>query len=145
MRTIQAAVRLHKPPAPLWKSITEHETLPDHVSILREVKVLEEKDGGVGTVRQCTLRSGKSFNERITAWEQERRYCYQPVPSEALPFRWAEACWSIETEGTGSRLTYRLQYEPKSVLKDIVNYPLLRTYGVLQIRKMLRSYDSPGD
>jgi len=113
--------------------------------MLSEVEVVNEKDGGVGTVRRCTLRSGKSFHERITVWEQERRYCYEPDPSEApFPFRWVEACWSIESSGAGSRLTYRLQYEPKSVLKDIINYPLLRTYGVIQIKKMLRSYDSLG-
>jgi hypothetical protein len=33
-----------------------------------------------------------------------------------------------------------LYYEPKSQLRDLINYPLLRTYGVWQIRKMLKSY-----
>lgn len=142
MKTIQATMDLPTSPAVLWKAITDHQTLPRHVSILREVRVLGTQEEGVGTVRQCTLRSGKSFHERITAWEEERRYCYQPnTDSAAFPFSWAEACWSIKHHGDGSLLTYRLQYEPRSRLRDLVNYPLLRTYGVWQIRKMLNSYD----
>lgn len=70
------------------------------------------------------------------------RYCYQPNPDEdPFPFQWAEACWSIASSGIGSKLTYRLQYEPRSRARDLINYPLLRTYGVWQIRKMLKSYD----
>lgn len=142
MKTIQATVHLHSSPEVLWKAITEHQALPRHVSMLREVKVLEAKEGGVGTVRECTLRSGKSFREKITVWEQGRRYCYQPNADEApFPFRWAEACWNIERDGEGSRLTYRLQYYPRSCLRDLIDYPLLRTYGVRQIKKMLKSYD----
>ncbi len=110
--------------------------------MLREVRVIEAKAGGVGTVRQCTLSGGKSFHEKVTVWEEGHRYCYQPNTDEApFPFGWAEACWSIERNGEGSKLTYRLQYKPRSRLRDLINYPLLRTYGVWQIRKMLRSYD----
>lgn len=142
MKTIQAHVELQMLPGILWKAITDHQALPRHVSMLREVKVVEAKKGGVGTVRQCTLRSGKSFHERVTAWEEGRRYCYEPNTDEApFPFSWAEACWSIERNGEGSRLTYRLQYEPRSRLRDLINYFLLRTYGVWQIKKMLKTYD----
>ena len=142
MKTIQATVNLGASPGVVWKAITDHQALPRHVFILRDVKVLETKEGGVGTVRLCTLSSGRSFHEKITAWEEGRRYCYQPNTEEApFPFKWAEACWSTERKGEGSRLTYRLQYEPRSRLRDLVNYPLLRTYGVWQIKKMLKSYD----
>jgi hypothetical protein len=146
MKTIEASVKLHSQSELVWKSITDHEALPRHVSMLSEVKVLDPKPSGVGTVRQCTLRGGKSFHERITVWEEGHRYCYQPDPTEApFPFRWAEACWSVQATGDGSRLSYRLQYEPRSLLKDLINYPLLRTYGVIQIKKMLRSYELPAD
>jgi len=146
MRTIEASVKLHTAPGLLWRSITDHEALPHHVSILSEVKVVDLKESSVGTVRQCKLRSGKSFHERITVWEEGRRYCYQPDPAEApFPFRWAEACWSVHPTGNGSRLSYRLQYEPRSSVKDRINYPLLKTYGVMQIKKMLRSYELPAE
>ena len=145
MKTIEATVELQRSPGILWKSITDHEALPRHVAMLREVRVLEAKAGGVGTVRQCTLSGGKSFHEKITAWEEGRVYCYQPNSGEAgFPFKWAEACWSIERNGQGSKLTYRLQYEPLSRVRDLINYPLLRTYGVWQIKKMLKSYDQSG-
>lgn len=142
MRTIQTSVNLPVRPASLWQAITDHEALANHTSFLREVRVLETQEGGVGTTRQCTLSNGKSFTERITAWEDGRLYCYSPDTTQSqLPFRWAEACWSIEPRGEGSRLTYRLQYEPRSRLRDIVNYTVFRTYGVWQIRRMLKSYD----
>lgn len=142
MQTVEATIDLRTPPGSLWRAITDHESLPRHVSMLREVKVIVAQERGVGTIRQCTFRRGKSFHERITAWEEGRRYCYQPNTEEArFPFTWAEACWSIEPRGRGSKLTYRLQYEPRSRLKDFINYPLIRTYGVWQIKKMLRSYD----
>lgn len=145
MRTLQATVSLRVLPRSLWRAISDHQALPDHTSFLREVRVLEQRQGGVGTVRQCTLHSGKSFTERITVWEEERLYCYTPDASEApFPFRWAEACWGIEAHGQGSLLTYRLQYIPKSRLSDVLTYPLYRTYGIWQIKKMLRSYDDPG-
>ncbi len=142
MRAIQASVALRTSPATLWRAITDHEALPRHTSFLREVSVLERKEGGVGTIRQCELRSGAVFTEEITAWEEGRLYCYSPDTSQArFPFRWAEACWSIEPHPEGASLTYRLQYEPRSRFRDLINYPLLTTYGVWQIRKMLRSYE----
>jgi len=142
MKTLQAGVVLQTPPSILWKAITDHQALPHHVSILRDVKVIDLKERGVGTVRHCTLRNGRSFHEKITAWEEGCRYCYEPDVEEArFPFKWAEACWNIERFGARSRLTYRLRYEPLSPVKDLINYALLRTYGVWQIKKMLRSYD----
>ncbi len=98
----------------------------------------------MGTTRRCTLRNGKSFTEQITAWEEGRLYCYSPDMSQApFPFRYAEACWSVEPYQDGSLLTYRLAYEPKSEVGDLFFYPMLRTYGVWQIRKMLKSYEDP--
>jgi ribosome-associated toxin RatA of RatAB toxin-antitoxin module len=142
VKTIQATVKVQTSPGVLWEAITDHQALPRHVSMLREVKVVGAKEGGLGTVRQCTLSGGTSFHEKVTAWEEGRRYCYQPDTDEApFPFRWAEACWSIEGNAEHSRLTYRLQYEPRSRLRDLINYPLLRTYGVWQIKKMLKTYD----
>lgn len=97
----------------------------------------------VGSLRVCTLKNGRTFHEQITVWEPGRRYCYKPDVREAgFPFNEAEACWTVEARPGGSMLTYRLKYEPKSVAKDLINYPLLRTFGVWQIRKMLRSYDA---
>ena len=142
MKTIEATVALRTPAGILWRAITDHEALPHHVSMLREVKVLEKKEEGVGMIRQCTVNSGRSFHEKITVWEEGHRYCYQPNVDEApFPFRWAEACWSITQNREGSSLTYRLQYKPRSRLKDLINYPVLRTYGVWQIKEMLRSFD----
>lgn len=142
MRTVETSLNLQTPPGILWKAISDHQALPRHVSILREVTVIAAKEGGVGTIRQCTLRGGRSFHETITAWEEGRRYCYQPNSAEAgFPFTWAQACWTIENTGEGSKLMYRLQYEPRSRLRDIINYPLLRTYGIWRIKKMLKSYD----
>ena len=141
MQTLRVSVALQVPPRILWKSVTDHQALAHHVSIVREVKLIDLKESGVGTVRQCTLRNGRSFHEKITTWEEGYRYCYEPNVAEArFPFKWAEACWSIEHYGEGSRLTYRLQYEPLSRVKDLINYTFLRTYGVWQIKKMLRSY-----
>jgi hypothetical protein len=36
-------------------------------------QVVDLKGSGVGTVRQCTLQSGKSFRKRITVREERRR------------------------------------------------------------------------
>jgi hypothetical protein len=103
VKTIQAPVKLQAAPGVLWKAITDHQALPCHVSMLHEVEVVRPKEGGVGTVRQCTLTGGTSFHEKVTAWEEEHRYCYQPDTDEApFPFRWAEACWSIEGNGERS-------------------------------------------
>ncbi len=142
MKTVSATVALRTSMGDLWKAITDHEGLPRHVSMLREVRVLDSRSTGVGIIRKCTLTSGKSFHEKVTVWDEGHRYCYQPNTEEApFPFNWAEACWSVEPSAAGSRLTYRLQYEPRSRLRDLINYPLLRTYGVWQIKKMLRSYE----
>lgn len=144
MRNIQTSVQLRMQPQKLWQAITDHVALPRHTPFLRRVKVLTQKQGGVGTIRECTLTSGRSFTEKITAWEEGRLYCYVPDLSQApFPFKWAEACWRIEGHETGARLIYHLRCEPKSQLRDLINYPMLRTYGVWQIRKMLKTYAKP--
>jgi hypothetical protein len=131
---------LQVPPQILWSAITDSSTLPKHVGMLSSVRLLTDQLH-VGAKRICTLKSGRSFHEAITVWEPGHRYCYKPdVEAAGFPFREAEACWTVEPSYRGSRLSYRLQYEPRSFAKDMLNYPLLRTYGVWQIRKMLRSY-----
>jgi len=142
MRTIETSVTLQVPPRSLWNAITDSSALPKHVGMLRSVHLLSDRLN-VGAIRVCTLKKGRSFHEQITVWEPGHRYCYKPdVEAAGFPFKEAEACWKVETNAGGSRLTYRLQYKPKSFAKDLLNYPLLRTYGVWQIRKMLRSYDA---
>src|SRR4051812_23049098 len=39
-QTVEATVDLRTPPGSLWRAITDHESLPRHVSMLREVKVI---------------------------------------------------------------------------------------------------------
>ena len=140
MREIKTSVNLQVPPQALWSAITDSSTLPKHVGMLSSVRLLTDRLR-VGAMRVCTLKSGRSFQEEITVWEPGHRYCYKPdVEAAGFPFKEAEACWTVEPSSGGSRLSYRLQYEPRSFTKDMLNYPLLRTYGVWQIRKMLRSY-----
>jgi hypothetical protein len=82
MRTIRVSVPLRVQPINLWKAITTHEALPHHTLFLRAVKVVEEKAGGVGTIRECTMRSGMSFTERITAWEEAGYIATAPTRPE---------------------------------------------------------------
>ncbi len=72
MKTVSATVELKSSTGDLWKAITNHEELRRHVSMLREVKVLESRSAGVGTIRKCTLTSGKAFHENVTVWEEGR-------------------------------------------------------------------------
>lgn len=65
MKTVSATVELRSSMRDLWKAITDHEDLLRHVSMLREVKVLESRSGGVGIIRKCTLTSGRSFHEKV--------------------------------------------------------------------------------
>lgn len=142
MRIIEASVNLRVPSQSLWDAITDSSALPKHVSMLSSVHLLSDRLD-VGSMRVCTLKSGRSFHEQITVWEPGHRYCYKPdVEAAGFPFKEAEACWTVEPNAEGSRLGYRLRYQPKSIAKDLLNYPLLRTYGVWQIRKMLRSYET---
>ena len=141
MRTIEASVSLRVPPQTLWGEITDSAALPKHVGMLSSVHLVSNRLH-VGAMRLCTLKSGRSFNEQITVWEPGHRYCYKPdVEAAGFPFKEAEACWTVEPNDGGSRLGYRLQYEPKSIAKDLLNYLLLRTYGIWQIRKILHSYE----
>src|SRR5215472_6754469 len=129
MRTVQASVDLAVPPQVLWNSITDSSSLPKHVGMLSSVRLLSERLQ-VGAVRVCTLKSGRSFQEEITAWEPGHRYCYKPdVEAAGFPFEEAEACWTVEPISYGSRLSYSLRYRPKSFTKDLLNYPLLRLHS----------------
>src|SRR5215468_4673114 len=120
MRTIEASVSLHISPQILWSAITDSSALPKHVGMLSSVHVLSDSLR-VGAMRVCTLKSGRSFQEEITVWDPGHRYCYKPgVEAAGFPFKDAEACWTIEPESGGSRLSYRLQYTPKSLAKDLL-------------------------
>ena len=111
-------------------------------AVLREVKVSEAKEAAQARFGSVGSAQGNPFREKITVWEEGRRYCYQPNADEApFPFRWAEACRNIERDGEASRLTCRLRYQPRSRLADLINYPLLRMHCVRQIKKMLKSQD----
>src|SRR5437763_17019798 len=51
-QTVEATVDLRTPSGSLWRAITDHESLPRHVSMLREVKVIaaSESLSGLGAL-----------------------------------------------------------------------------------------------
>jgi uncharacterized protein YndB with AHSA1/START domain len=143
VRELTVTVELAVGASELWRAITAHEDLPSHTSFLREVRVVGERREGVGLVRRCTLAQGASFTERVTAWEPGHRYCYAPDLSGApFPFAKAEACWSLDPTPSGTRLSYRLSYEPRNVLDPRLWTLPMRMALAPRIREMLLSYAS---
>ena len=88
-QTVEATVDLRTPPGSLWRAITDHESLPRHVSMLREVKVIvaSKSLSGFGalhgidfsTRRKTTDHNGQANN---TKEKSCRRYRSQRTNPE---------------------------------------------------------------
>lgn len=106
---------LDAPPERVWP----HLVVPERMSVWSRAPIARVDDGdgdlpyGVGALRRVTIRAlgrKSSFEEVVAASEAPRRLVYHVV--RGLPIRDHVGVQTLEPRGAGTRLVWRVDFEP---------------------------------
>jgi len=99
------------PPEAVFDAITDHTRYSDYTPIRRaELEAEgEEEPNGTGAIRALHL-VGPPMRERVIAFERPRLFTYELL--SGLPVRDHVGTVTVEPDGAGSLMTYRVETTP---------------------------------
>ena len=72
MTVLKNTIHIDAPPERVWAALSRLNALHEYDPGISKSEILSEKYEGVGAERQCNIRAGGWFRERITLWEPGR-------------------------------------------------------------------------
>jgi len=118
---LEASIEIAAPPARVWAVLGTLDALERYDPGITRSKVLSTARTGIGATRQCDLKPGGWFRERVTAWEPERALGFELFEC-TLPVKRLKHDYVLTPmpEGTrvDQRMEYRLKLGPLGVLLD---------------------------
>ena len=112
MTTIHHQIRANCPPARVWELLGDLEAVPRYNPTVRAAQVLGKQRAGVGAMRACELKPKGRVVERVTHWEDGRAIGLEVAESD-WPIHFMRWVTRVEPEGSGTRITQRLDYAVK--------------------------------
>lgn len=112
MTTLLNAVLVDASPGRVWDILTRLDALQEYDPAIARVTCLPGASSGPGAARQCDLRAGGWFRERVTVWEPHRAVAFE-LRECTLPVRRLHHHYTLTPEGSGTRVEQRMEYELK--------------------------------
>ncbi len=112
MTTLHNAVSVDAPPERVWGVLTRLDALQEYDPAIAKATCLPGAATGPGASRQCDLRAGGWFRERVTLWEPHRSLAFE-LHECTLPVRRLRHHYTLTPEGGGTRVEQRMEYELK--------------------------------
>ena len=72
MATLESSIEIAAPRARVWELLGTLDALERYDPGVTRSKITSHERTGIGASRQCDLKPGGWFRERVTAWEPER-------------------------------------------------------------------------
>jgi hypothetical protein len=94
----------------VWELLTRLDALQDHDPAI--AKATRLPGATTGAARQCDLRAGGWFRERVTVWEQHRALAFE-LGECTLPVRRLRHHYTLTPEGSGTRVEQHMEYALK--------------------------------
>ncbi len=115
MTILENSIRISAPPERVWSVLAQLDALHDYDPSVRRSALLEGPRSGLGASRQCDLRPGGWFRERVTEWEREVALAFRlfecTLPVKALSYRYRLVEEGDETV-VHERMEYALKFGP---------------------------------
>jgi polyketide cyclase/dehydrase/lipid transport protein len=110
--------RYAAPPAQVWESLASDDSLAAWGPSVTELRWLTPRPFGVGTTREVVLAPGLArVRERYFRWDEGRGYSFAVYEANLPIFRRFAEDYTLDADGDGTRFTWTVAIEPKSVLK----------------------------
>ncbi len=131
MQQIKITQNFAVPVAQLFADLSDHRTFGQIVGAnIKRIRPSQQSNkNGLGSVRRITLLPGLSFEESIIEFQTNQLIAYQVTRGSPIKNHRGELLFSAM--GTGSKLVYTIQFEPKlslplwgQVLKALIEQPI---------------------
>jgi uncharacterized protein YndB with AHSA1/START domain len=109
---VERSLRIEAPSRRVWELLTDHEDMPTWLPVREVVRRRPGRPdpNGVGALR-VVRGSGLAIEERITAFEPERRMVYEVVAGAPVREHRGEV-W-LEPDGDATRVRWRVSLRPR--------------------------------
>ena len=121
MTVLRNTIYIAAPPERVWAVLARLDTLHEYDPGISKSAILSKKHEGVGADRQCDIRAGGWFRERVTIWEPNREIEFTLYDC-TLPVRALRHHYRLTGENGGTRVEqtqeYTLKYGPIGAVLD---------------------------
>lgn len=123
MTVLKNTIHIAAPPHRVWAALARLDALHEYDPGIAKSEIRSEQPAGVGADRQCDIKAGGWFRERVTVWEPERELEFTLYDC-TLPVRRLRHHYTLTPEGGGTRVDqtqeYTLKFGPIGALLDAV-------------------------
>jgi uncharacterized protein YndB with AHSA1/START domain len=118
---LESSIEIAVPPARVWELLGTLDALERCDPGVTRSRITSTARSGVGATRQCDLKPGGWFRERVTAWEPERSLGFELFEC-TLPVKHLRHKYTLTPVSGGcrveQRMEYGLEFGPLGVLMD---------------------------
>ena len=114
-------------PEQVWQVLVDYPRWPSWFGGgVSAVRATSDPATGIGSTREVLLGKGKPlrFHERFIAWDEGERWAFTAIEAPGVLAGLVERCLIEPISPIRTRVTYRMAFAPKAVLKPLV--PVLR-------------------
>lgn len=112
MTVLKNAIHIQAPPGRVWSVLAQLDALHEYDPGISKSVLRTDKRAGVGADRQCDIKTGGWFRERVTIWEPGREL-ELTLYDCTLPVRALRHHYTLTPEGTGTRVEQTQEYTLK--------------------------------
>jgi hypothetical protein len=118
---LRNTVHIEAPPELVWATLARLDALHEYDPGISSSRILSENTSGLGADRQCDIKAGGWFRERVTVWEPHREVEFT-LYACTLPVRKLTHRYRRTREHHGTRVDqiqeYSLKYGPLGAVLD---------------------------
>jgi uncharacterized protein YndB with AHSA1/START domain len=109
---LRNSVHIEASPALVWAVLARLDALHEYDPGIATAVLRSEQRSGVGADRQCDIKGGGWFRERVTAWQPERELEFTLYDC-TLPVRNLRHHYTLKPERGGTRVEQTQEYALK--------------------------------
>lgn len=121
MTVLTNTIHIEAPPEQVWEALTKLDALHEYDSGIAKSALRGDKRAGLGADRQCDIKAGGWFRERVTVWEPGQALEFTLYDC-TLPVRQLRHHYTLRAENGGTRVNqiqeYTLKYGPLGAVLD---------------------------
>lgn len=121
MTVLKNMIYIEAPPSRVWAALARLDALHEYDPGIAKSELRSELRSGIGADRQCDIKGGGWFRERVTIWKPEREL-ELTLYDCTLPVRGLRHRYTLTPEHGGTRVDqtqeYTLKYGPIGAALD---------------------------
>ncbi len=112
MAILESSIEIAAPRARVWELLGTLDALERYDPGVTRSQITSHQRTGIGASRQCDLKPGGWFRERVTAWEPERALAFELFEC-TLPVKRLKHDYVLTSTERGTRVRQRMEYRLK--------------------------------